>query len=132
MIYQTPYSFSIADIKIHSDLRLRIGLFSCPISSSIRLFILCRAIFKSFCWLYLSTKSFFVLLSYIVPSCWSIWIFFAIIDLALPSLGPGSINASAGEVPNILLRINFFSLVKFPFYPSISDSKKMNLPFRLP
>jgi hypothetical protein len=67
-----------------------------------------------------------------VPSCWSICIFLAIIDLVFPFLGSVRARLRAGDVPNILFRINFLSFMKLPFYPSISDSKNMNLPLILP
>lgn len=58
--------------------------------------------------------------------------FFAIIDLAFPSLGSGRISCKPGEVPNILLRMNFLSFMKFPLGPSISDYRNINLPLMLP
>lgn len=64
-----------------------------------------------------------------MPSFWSICIFLANIDLAFPSFGSGNIICILGDVPNILLRINFLSFIKFPFGPSISDYKNINLPF---
>lgn len=107
--------------------------FTPPLSSSTLTFILCKARFSNFCWLYLSTSSFFrYLWSLMVPSCWSICIFFAIIDLVLPFLGSVRTRFREGDVPKILFLINFFYLIKFPFSPSMSDSKNINRPFILP
>jgi hypothetical protein len=56
----------------------------------------------------------------------------AIIDLVFPFLGSERTKFRAGEVPKILFLMNFFSLIKFPFSPSMSDYRKMNLPLMLP
>ena len=112
--------------------RFIIGLFPELIYYILTL-ILCKARFSNFCWLYWSTFSIFKYFwSLIVPSCWSICIFFAIIDLVLPFLGSLSNKFKAGEVPNILFLINFLSLIKLPFSPSMSDSRKINLPLMFP
>ena len=67
-----------------------------------------------------------------IPSCWSIWVFLAIIQRVFPSLGYGNIKWSPGEVPKILFLIYFLSFTKLPLGPSISDSKNTNLPLMLP
>lgn len=121
-------------INIHSlSYSLIIGLPELePIISSIRFLILSRAKFSSFSLHYLSYSGWLLCMFYSsVPYFWSICIFFAIIDLALPSFGSGNINCSPGDVPKILLRMNFLSFMKFPLGPSMSDSKKMNLPLML-
>ena len=118
----------------HYPFNLIMGLLLllCPFNSSILLCIFKRARLISFCCDYLSPSwNLCIFVYYIVPSCWSMRIFLAMMVLALPFLGSGSIKDKAGDVPNILFLIYFLSLIKFPFSPSISDSKKMNLPWTL-
>ena len=96
-------------------------------------FILCKARLNNFYWLSLSINSFFKYFwSLITPYFWSSCRFFAIIDRALPFLGSLNTKFKEGEIPKILLLMNFLSFMKLPFYPSMSDSKKINLPFMLP
>lgn len=118
-----------------------IGLISdeCPWISSKRLFILCKAKHNNFYWHYLFSLLFpylFNLICDILPNGsellgFSIFMFFAIIALALPFLGLGNIIWRPGEVPNILFLMNYLSLRNVPFAPVIYDSKKINLPFML-
>ena len=104
-----------------------------PVNSSILFLIFSKAKFNSFYRHYLSS-GFMVVWQFSsrIPSCWSICVFFAIMHLVLPSLGSGKIRWSPGDVPNILFLIYFLSLIKLPLGPSISDSRKMNLPLMLP
>lgn len=106
-----------------------------PIRSSTLFLILSKVRFKSFYRHYKSVSSsvgWLRSLSSKTPYFWSIWIFFAMIERAFPSLGSGRIICNLGEVPKILLRMNFLSLIKFPFWPSMSDYRKINLPLILP
>lgn len=104
-----------------------------PENSSILFLILRSARLSNFSLHYLSSLEWILWQFYYrVPYFWSIWIFLAMIDLAFPSFGSGRMSCRPGEVPNILFLINFLSFVKLPFGPSISDSRKINLPFMLP
>lgn len=103
-----------------------------PVSYYTLLLIFSKAKFRSFYRHYLSSSNWDDLrFSSRVPYFWSIWIFFAIIDLAFPSFGSGNIIWRLGDVPNILFLMNFLSFIKFPLGPSISDYKNINLPLIL-